>query len=237
MVRLSAITLQKGFEALAEQLREQIVTGGIPAGEVINERELVERTGLSRGSVREAFRVLETQGLVATRRGRNGGRVALRGGSEAVRSSLNLFIRGQQVPFVVLLETVQVLEPSLAELAALHRNQTDLEALEVERSKLVKTANASRFLAANARWHRAMAHASHNPILTAIYDSLGPGLLDPRIAGFASAEVRAAVVQAVERVQSAIAAGDGASARRRMEKHVRAYREMVERLAPATVTL
>ncbi|MES2536284.1 MAG: FCD domain-containing protein [Pseudomonadota bacterium] len=237
-VPLNIVRGQKGFEALAAVFREQILKGEIQAGEILpNERDLVERSGLSRGSVREAFRVLETQGLVSTRLGRNGGRVALQSGTEAVANSLNFFIRGQQVPFAVLMETVKVLEPSLAELAAIHRDADDIAILQNESKKLRTTSNASRFLAANARWHRAMAHASHNPILTTIYDALGPGLLNPHVAGFASAEVRDAVVQAVGRIEEAIVAGDSAAARRRMDRHVLAYRAQLERLAPPSVTL
>ena len=238
MVQLSLIRVQKGFETLASVLREQILNGEIQSGEILpNERALVERSGLSRGSVREALRVLETQGLVSTRLGRNGGRVALQSGNEAVRSSIDFFIRGQQVQFPVLMETVEVLEPSLAQLAAIHRNDEDLVSLQNQSTKLRATSNASRFLAANAGWHRAMAQASHNPILTAIYDALGPGLLNPHVAGFASAEIRDAVVQAVGRIEDAIIARDPAAARRRMERHVLAYRAQVERVAPKSVTL
>ena len=238
LVQLGLIRVQKGFETLAAVIREQILNGEIRAGELLpNERALVERSGLSRGSVREALRVLETQGLVSTRLGRNGGRVALQSGTEVVQSSLDFFIRGQQVPFPVLMETVEVLEPSLAELAAIHRDNDDIVSLGNESKKLRATANASRFLAANARWHRAVAHASHNPILTAIYDALGPGLLNPHVAGFASADVRDAVVQAAARIEEAIVAGDSDAARRRMSRHVRAYRAQVERVAPKTVRL
>jgi GntR family transcriptional regulator, transcriptional repressor for pyruvate dehydrogenase complex len=238
VIKVGPIRVEKGFEALASVLREQILRGDIEAGEVLpNERELVQRSGLSRGSVREALRVLETQGLVSTRLGRNGGRVALQSSAEAVRTSLDFFIRGQQIPFQVLLETVEVLEPSLAALAATHRDDDDILSLQGESRKLRATADPTRFLAANARWHRAMTQASHNPILTTIYDALGPGLLDPHVSGFASADVRDAVVKAVSRVEEAIVAGDPVAARRRMERHVQAYRAQVEHVAPKTVTL
>lgn len=238
MIELGQIKLQKGFETLASVLREQILNGAIQSGEVLpNERDLVQRSGLSRGSVREALRVLETQGLVTTRLGRNGGRVALQSGGGAVKSSLDHYIRGQQVPFPVLMETVEVLEPSLAQLAAVHRTDEDVAALRQASKKLQATKNAARFLAANTAWHRAMAHASHNPLLTTIYDALGPGLLNPQVAGFASAEVRSEVVRAVGRVEEAIIARDAPAARRRMERHVLAYRAKAEQVAPKVVTL
>ena len=54
MIELGQIKLQKGFETLASVLREQILNGAIQSGEVLpNERDLVLRSGLSRGSVRE----------------------------------------------------------------------------------------------------------------------------------------------------------------------------------------
>lgn len=238
LVQVSPIRVEKGFEALASRLREQILRGDIPPGDILpNERELVDRSGLSRGSVREALRVLETQGLVSTRLGRNGGRVAIQPGAEVVRSSLDVLIRGQQIRFPALLETVEVLEPSLAALAALHRDDDDIAAIRRESRKLRATSHPTRFLTANARWHRAMAQASHNLILTAVYDALGPRLLDPHVSGFASAEVRNAVSHAIDRIETAIVAGDPEAARRRMERHVRAYRAQVEAVAPKIVTL
>lgn len=237
MLRMDSISPQKGFETLAMRLKEQILSGGILTGEVICERDLVERSGLSRGSVREALRVLETQGLVETRRGRNGGRVAVRNEGDVVRSSLDVFIRGQQIPFEVVLETVQALEPSLAELAALHHDENDIDALKVAVKKLADAKSPKRFLDANASWHRAIAHATHNALLVTMYDALGPSLLDPRVVGFVSADVRQVVLRAAERILEAIVKRDAEAARRRMDRHVRAYRETVERLAPTTVTL
>ncbi len=238
MAHVSVIKIQKGFETLAAELREQILSGQIGPGQALpNERDLVEQSGLSRGSVREALRVLETQGLVLTRVGRNGGRVAVESSTATVKSSLGHFIRGQQVPFPVLMETVEALEPSLARLAALHRTDADIAALQLASKKLRATSSASRFLAANSAWHAAMADASHNPILNAIYHTLGAGLLDPHVAGFASAEIREAVMHAVSTVEAAIIAGDAEAARRRMERHVNAYRSLAERVAPMVVTL
>lgn len=238
MTQLSVIKIQKGFETLAEMLREQILGGDIAPGQPLpNERALVEQSGLSRGSVREALRVLETQGLVYTRVGRNGGRIAVESSTDTVKSSLDHFIRGQQIPFPVLMETAEALEPSLARLAAIHRDDADIAVLQLASKKLRATTSASRFLAANAAWHAAVAQASHNPILTAIYHTLGAGLLDPRVAGFASAEIRGAVLQAVAKIEAAILAGDGDAAKRRMERHVLAYRALAERVAPKVVTL
>ncbi len=114
----------------------------------------MERSGLSRGSVREAFRVLETQGLVSTRRGRTGGRVALQLDGDVLRRALDLFIRSQQAPLSVLTESLQVFAPALAELAAHRRTPEDIAALSEQLERLERAADSARFVRANINWHR-----------------------------------------------------------------------------------
>ncbi len=229
MAQLGPIRVQKGFESLAEALTEQILTGKIKSGELLpNERELGEVSGLSRGSVREALRVLEAQGLVSTKLGRNGGRVASPAAHDTFQRSIGFFIRGQRISLSVMMETVEVLEPNLAQLAAKNRDDEDIARLREASKKLRATTTPVRFVTANLRWHSEMAKASHNPLLLAIHDSFGPELLNPRIAGFISEEIRASVVHAVERIELAIVEGDAEAARRRMARLVHAYRASVE---------
>ncbi len=58
------------MDAVAEQLRSEILSGAWPPGQRLpSEREMAERLGVNRGSVREALRKLEQLGLVSTRRG------------------------------------------------------------------------------------------------------------------------------------------------------------------------
>ncbi len=51
---------------VAEQLREAMMSGLLPPGQRLNERELCEQMGVSRTSIREALRSLESQGLVTS---------------------------------------------------------------------------------------------------------------------------------------------------------------------------
>lgn len=229
MAQLGLIRIQKGFESLAEALSEQILTGKIKPGDLLpNERALGEISGLSRGSVREALRVLETQGLVATRLGRNGGRVASPAGDDTFRRSIGFFIRGRRISLSVMMETVEVLEPNLAQLAAKNRNSDDIALLRAASDKLRATTTPARFVNANLHWHSTMAKASHNPLLIAIHDSFGPELLNPRITGFISQQIRASVIHSVERIELAIIEGDHEAARRRMVRLAAAYRASVE---------
>ncbi|WP_374411122.1 FadR/GntR family transcriptional regulator [Novosphingobium colocasiae] len=238
MVRLDKVRREKGCETLASVLREQILSGEVPSGELLpNERELGDQSGLSRGSVREAMRILETQGLITTTVGRNQGRRAVRPGTDLVRNSLDFFIRGQRIPFTSLMETFETLAPNISALAAEHRTQQDIDALVRERESFKVTLGARRFMEANIVWHCVVARASHNPLLSALYEGLCPSLLDPHVSGFTSKEIRTAALHAVGRIQEAIIDGDADAARRKMLSHVQAYRKMVEPIAPRTIKL
>ena len=59
---------------MAADLRRQIITGELRANEPLPvEDELMQELAVSRGVVREALRILETEGLVSVRRGAGGG--------------------------------------------------------------------------------------------------------------------------------------------------------------------
>src|SRR5438105_9498602 len=94
--KLEPIRVPKSSEVLASQLRVHILDGSIGDGMALPaERDLVAQTGLSRGSVREALRILHTEGLITTRSGRLGGSVARRPGDDALARYIGLFVQGR----------------------------------------------------------------------------------------------------------------------------------------------
>ncbi|TLQ46927.1 FadR/GntR family transcriptional regulator [Streptomyces marianii] len=67
-----------GFEEALEQILQVVRLGLVPGGERLPaERELAERMGISRVTLREVLRVLQEEGLVESRRGRYGGTFVL----------------------------------------------------------------------------------------------------------------------------------------------------------------
>jgi GntR family transcriptional regulator, transcriptional repressor for pyruvate dehydrogenase complex len=72
-VRLTQVSLA---ERLAGQLRERILDGRLADGSVLPKQdEIAGQFGVSKPSAREAFRILETEGLITVRRGSIGGSV------------------------------------------------------------------------------------------------------------------------------------------------------------------
>ena len=229
---LAAIEVPKSSQVLAGRLQEQILSGVYSHGANLpTERELVTATSLSRGSVREALRILEAQGLVTTRAGRYGGSVVSRPTDALLENQISLFARGANVSVQALVETRQALTPMIAYLAAINRTQEDLEILQAISKRLETAAqrNVARFLELNADWHRALADASHNELLKIFAASIA-GLMREvsQIKNFASPNVRRLTVHAHQRILDAIEVRDGETARRRAEKHVAAYARELE---------
>jgi DNA-binding FadR family transcriptional regulator len=232
MLDLTPIDIPKAADVLADVLREQILDGQLGVGVSLpSERELALQSGLSRATVREALLILEVEGLVLTRMGRNGGTEVMRPRTETVQRSIQTFIRGQGIRFESVLQAREAIEPQSARLAALHHTDEDWAGL-LERHRHIQEciADVPAFLQANLQWHVSLVRASHNELLIAFTQAISQAVYEATdLRGFNSPEVRQAVVQAHQRVMDAIEQRDGDAAWRRMGRHVGAYVEAVDK--------
>src|SRR5271168_3275424 len=118
------VVVPKAADVLAERLRNLIVEGHFSPGDLLpTERELVVEAGLSRTSVRDALRVLESEGLISTKAGRTGGSMVTLPGRQSVARSVELFVRTHGIRLDSLLECRVAVEPTPARLAALKRTE------------------------------------------------------------------------------------------------------------------
>ena len=240
-IAVDQINVPKAAAVLANALREKIFKGDLYEGkELPSERELGEQAGVSRATVREALRILESEGLIETRLGRRGGSSVLRPSTAPIERSVSIFIRGHRIRLQAVLETRGAIEPASARYAAIHRTQEDLEELERCQQRVEQAArggDVQAYIQANLDWHVQVVRASHNELLIAFIAAVAKSVyLESDIEGFNSPEVREAVVHAHRRVMDAIRDGDGEAAERRMERHVDAYIDDV-RKATAPVPL
>ena len=228
---LEQVIVPKASDVLANHLREQILTGKLAEGAALPvERVLASSVGLSRGTVRDALRVLEIEGLVTTRPGRAGGSFVRRPDATTLHRSLNVLVSGRGIGFRSLLETRDALEPAAAGLAARHRTDDDVARLE-EVSRLLRESmdDIPRFLQHNVEWHVAVVAASHNEIMHVILDSLSRAILAATDrSDFNSPQTMADTLKAHDRILDAIRRGDAQRASKSMEKHVHGYRELIE---------
>lgn len=234
---LGRIKVPKSSDVLAERLKQEILSDMYPPGSMLpTERELVSATGLSRGSVREALRILEAQGLVATRAGRYGGTSVAMPTDHHLADHIEIFARGRSIPLNALAEVRLALEPMVASLAAQRRTEQDLEALHAVSNRIEQTAenvdDLDAFLLENVNWHDALAAASHNDLLCALATSISGIMFEAsKLREFASIELRKRVCVAHRKILEAIEAGDSERARRRAEIDIEAYARILEAAA------
>ena len=235
---IARVRIPKAADLLADQLRAQILSGEWAVGaQLPPERELAGLAGLSRASVREALRILEMQGLIATRTGRGGGSVVCRPTRERLEQSVTLFIRGHRVRSAALLEAREALERVAAGLAAIHRTAEDLVQLDaLQKSLAAVRGDNDRFLRLNFDWHLAVVHASHNEMLVGFVNAISRELFRFTLMDvFGSDDVQAATVRSHVGIMAALRAQDAAAAERRMGRHMRAYVQAAQGVAPSPV--
>ncbi|XVO86689.1 GntR family transcriptional regulator [Pseudomonas palleroniana] len=155
---------------IVEQLEGMILEGTLKSGERLPaERALAERFGVSRPSLREAIQKLAAKGLLVSRQG-GGNYVAESLGSTFSDPLLHLLENNPEAQRD-LLEFRQTLEASCAYYAALRATEVDRErltaAFDVLQDCYTRADEVSRLEegAADARFHLAIAEASHNAVL------------------------------------------------------------------------
>ncbi|SAK94592.1 GntR family transcriptional regulator [Caballeronia temeraria] len=225
---LGLIDVPKSCDMLAARLRNQILSGNLIAGQQLpSERDLMEQTGISRNAVREALRILETEGLVTTKLGRYGGSFVCQPTDEMFARYLTIFSRSHSIPLKSLVQARQALEPQVALLATINRTEEDLSELSAAIKQLEKTEDPASFLDMNIRCHLLIAKASGNQLLQVFLSSLSGLIRD--VAGEMEdvmvSSVRKDVLRFHQQIFDAIKRQDTEAAVRRMTRHIQAYEQ------------
>ncbi len=129
MTRRNA-SAKKAHEVVADQLRQRIVNGELAAGDRLPpEDELTVQFGIARTTLREALRVLESQGLIAIRRGRGGGPVVTHPDLAPAATALAVSLQLQRTTVGDLDAARRLIEPQIARQLAITHSSDDIAAL------------------------------------------------------------------------------------------------------------
>lgn len=109
--RHSRIPQHRVAESVAAELRARILAGDAGGDQLPTQDQLVREFGVSYPSIREAIRILETEGLVTVRRGKVGGAEAHRPDESSAAYHLGLALQGGRVTLRDLASGLQLLEP------------------------------------------------------------------------------------------------------------------------------
>ena len=119
----------KKAEVLALNIVRYIAASGLRPGEKLDhETELLVRYQTSRATLREALRILESQGLISVRPGRSGGPVVCAPSAHNLARTLMLHLHLTGATYDQLLEARAITEPLLAKLAARNSDRKKVKA-------------------------------------------------------------------------------------------------------------
>ena len=117
----------KTAELIATLYRRRIVRGELRPGDTLpSEQQLMAQFGVSRPTLREAFRILETENLISVKRGSRGGARVTQPSLSVAARYVGLLLQVQGTTIADVYEARSILEPACARLLAKRRTKQDL---------------------------------------------------------------------------------------------------------------
>ncbi|MDQ7908905.1 FadR/GntR family transcriptional regulator [Phytohabitans sp. ZYX-F-186] len=175
-----AVSLNRVSQAIVDQVKELLRQGRLKPGDRLpSERELCERFGVSRVTVREALRVLEAGGLIEIRVGAHGGAFVTTPTSQQVGEGLADLLNLSPLTALQVTEARQVFELGIVPLVVDRATDDDIAALrEMVRKQQLALEAGEYTMAMSADFHTGVAACTHNPAIEMLVQSFhGPLLM------------------------------------------------------------
>ncbi|MER5624046.1 FCD domain-containing protein [Streptosporangium sp. NPDC002544] len=215
----------RAFEDVIAQIERRIADDGLTVGDRLpGERQLAEQLRVSRSSVREAMRVLETLGVVSSQvgRGPDAGACLISRPADALSDLLRLHLGLSNLSLAEVVDARLMIEKWSAAHAAAHG--ADLSALTAALERMDASTTAEEFVEHDTAFHVAIAEASGNRLTTAMMLSLRDSLRRYAVGAVERLGDTAGLMADHHRIHRAIVAGDAAGAAAAVEAHLlRAY--------------
>ena len=214
------------YEQVAERLRDFIDAEALQPGDrLMSERDLAERLGVSRTSVRQALTALKVMGLVEIKHG--DGVYLLRTPSELIPGFISE-IAGSEIDHPMIWEVREGIEMQAARLAAERRTDADLAAMRDALEAMgASIAAGGDGIEGDRDFHRAIAVAAHNPLLQELTEQLSDAIDRTSAASLTHVGRPPISLEHHHAILAAIADQDAPRAAEQMQLHVMASRVVV----------
>jgi GntR family transcriptional regulator, transcriptional repressor for pyruvate dehydrogenase complex len=206
----------KTAELIADELRSRIVRGVLKKGDALpTEVELVKQFGVSRPTLREAFRILESESLIVVRRGSRGGVLVSSPETSVAARDFGLLLQMSGTTLADVYEARKVVEPAAAAMLTRRASAADIEelkgaagALAVLVNEGTENADLREWSAATFRFHDLILERCGNTTLSLV-----------------GAVLREVVTRHMERVVAS--ASDPAVVEKQFKQTIRTFRRFV----------
>ncbi|MGC9341152.1 MAG: FadR/GntR family transcriptional regulator [Bacteroidales bacterium] len=226
---MQSLKKQPITEQAVKVLNDYILNGNLKNGDYLPpEMELCKQLGIGRSSLREAVKILESQGMVRKRHGI--GVMIVDESDKAIKVMLKLMLQRSGTTMEELIEVRYTNEIKTTELAALNATKEDIQEiekhLEIMRSNLTSTED---YVKADIDFHMSIAKACHNRVFLLILQTIRP-LIEEMIQETLKYNHRPEnSMKYHEKVFKAIKNKDSQSAVMAMEEHLQGTKIMLKK--------
>lgn len=161
------VRLPKAGEIVARNLRNRIIRGELSEGTMLpSEQELVHQFGVSRPTLREAIRILESEQLLEITRGLHGGARVLKPSIEVAARYFGFLLQANGVTLTSVFRTRVMIEPAAVRQLAREQRPESVERLRECLEQADATTEATQNALAFSHFHRIIIEETNNPTLT-----------------------------------------------------------------------
>jgi len=224
---------EKVASRVARMIVEDIVESDREPGDALEPESLMlERFGISRASLREALRILETQGLITIKPGPRGGPSVAHVSSRDFGRMATLFFQVMRVTLGDVIEARLVLEPVMARMAA-ERHDPELNELLRQNVEAHHEARDDRtWLAVTQHFHSMVCGMSGNQLLNLLAGAL-KDIYTERVSTYVFPEENRDHVRATHSaIAEAIITRDAGTAEKLMHDHMATLAQFFEARHP-----
>ncbi len=217
--------VRRGSQLVADALRAMIVHGELATAHSLPpEPELAARLGVSRHHLREALRLLEQDGLVKVRPGRNGGVFLTVPGVEVLTRTFSLILARTGTPLRDLMAARLVIEPAAAAIAATEATEDEIAALEAIVEQQRTQERYTEHL--NTQFHVTLAAAAHNQTLLLMMRSI-ESLIRNIDVSVSNPELKEGSYRAHRAIVRAVRARDPERVEDLVRRHLRGFEDLL----------
>lgn len=245
LTRKHLVRVPKAAELVSRDLRKQIVRGEVKEGSsLLPESEMMERFGVSRPTLREAIRILESEGLITVSRGARGGAIVRRPSIDVATRYVSLLLQASGTTLSDVYRVHMLVEPAAARVVAEKFSKTAPAVLRACIADGIDNFDSDfDYGAAAARFRNKLIELADIPplsllmgMLNSIFESYWASATVAAGRQIDNTQAKRRGIRSIEKLISLIESGDGDAT----EAHWRKHTEFVKRamsgwLAAATV--
>ncbi len=220
---LKAVEKKRAYEDIVKQIRALIEGGKLKRGDHLpSERELTETFKVSRTTVREAIRTLESMKLVQSRQGN--GTYVLASSEEALVQPLAASLFHEKDDILDIFYIRKIIEPYIAQLAAENAGPQEIKEMgNILQQQEACIDQGENIIETDSAFHNLLARAAKNRVMSRLLIALVDLLRQSREQYLSDDENDRRAKRSLDghrRILSAITEGDCAGARESMMEHL-----------------